>query len=121
MRLASALLAAALALPLPAPASTPDAAALFADQCGDCHTLETGRNKRGPSLAGLIGRQAGSVPGYNYSDAMRRSGVTWTPQRLAQYLAAPKTDLPGTKMRLLIAPNPAQISELIDWLEKQPR
>ncbi len=121
MRFAASVLAAALALPLPALASTPDTASLFADQCGDCHTVEPGRNKRGPSLAGVVGRPAGSVAGYNYSDAMRRAGVIWTPQRLAQYLAAPKTDIPGSKMRLLIAPDATQISQLVEWLAKQPR
>jgi len=113
-------LAAALLLPVFAHAAT-DSAALFQEQCSDCHTLTQGKNKRGPSLAGIVGRRAGTLPGYNYSDAMRASGVTWTPQRLAQYLAAPKTDIPGTKMRLLIAPNAAQISQLVEWLSQQPK
>lgn len=112
------ILAAALLLPLHAHASSPTADALFQEQCGDCHTV-TDRNKRGPSLAGVVGRPAGQAPNYNYSDAMRHSGVTWTPQRLAQYLAAPKTDIPGTKMRLLETPSQAEISQLIDWLSKQ--
>lgn len=115
------LLAAALLLPIFAQAAPQSGEALFQEQCSDCHTVAPGKNKRGPALAGLIGRPAGQVPSYNYSNAMRTSGVVWTPQRLAQYLAAPKTDIPGTKMRLLTPPNAAQISQLIEWLGPQTK
>ena len=46
-------------------------------QCKICHSLEAGKNMVGPSLRGLIGRKAGSVPGYAYSPAMKNANVTW--------------------------------------------
>lgn len=121
MRLAHLLAACLLPLAAAAAATTTSSPeALFKELCSDCHTVKPGTNKRGPSLAGVVGRQSGKVAGYNYSDAMRNAGVTWTPERLARYLAAPKTDIPGTKMRLLIPPKPEEVRVLIEWLEKLP-
>ncbi|MDQ7989261.1 MAG: c-type cytochrome [Candidatus Dactylopiibacterium sp.] len=100
--------------------AAPDGAALFQTQCADCHTVEPGRNKRGPSLAGVVGRRAAALPAYNYSDALRGAGVVWTPERLARYLASPRTDIPGGKMRLLSPPRAEEIHQIIDWLRQQP-
>jgi len=90
---------------------------VFEDQCSDCHSIEPAKNKRGPTLAGVVGRAAASVPTYHYSDAMLGSHIVWSPQRLAQYLASPKTDVPGTKMRLLDRPTPAEIQAVITYLQ----
>jgi len=99
--------------------NAPPGERIFTNACSDCHTVETGRNKRGPSLHGVIGRPAGSVAGYSYSDAMKQSGIVWTPERLTRYLAAPKADVPGTKMRMLVHPSPAEVETLISWLQQQ--
>jgi cytochrome c len=112
---ALALLAAPLAFAI---ANPTEGRAVFEDMCADCHTVTPGKHKRGPSLAGVLGRPAGAAANYNYSEAMRQSGITWSPERLARYLAAPKTDLPGTKMRLLSHPQPQEISDLIAWLQQ---
>lgn len=100
-------------------AAQPAGAKVFGDQCADCHSTEPYKNKRGPSLAGVVGRKAATAPNYNYSDAMKATGFVWTPQRLAQYLAAPKTDVPGTKMRLFTHPKPDEITALINYLQQQ--
>ncbi len=52
----------------------------------------------GPSLAGIVGRAAGSVAGYSYSNANKNSGITWTPEKMFQYLEKPARVVPGTKM-----------------------
>lgn len=79
---------------------TGDAAAgkvVFA-QCRSCHVTEPGVNKTGPSLAGIVGRTAGSVDGYNYSPANANSGITWTEEHLYAYLENPQRIVPKTKM-----------------------
>ena len=67
-------------------------------KCKACHTVEAGKNKVGPSLAGLFGRKAGTAEGYSYSDAMKNSGIVWGDETLHKYLEKPKDVVPGTKM-----------------------
>lgn len=66
--------------------------------CKACHTVEEGKNKIGPSLHGVVGRKAGTYPGFTYSPAMANSGITWTAESLDKYLADPKGAVPGNKM-----------------------
>jgi nitrite reductase (NO-forming) len=67
-------------------------------KCAACHSLEPGRNMIGPSLGGIIGRKAGTEPGFTYSSAMKQANITWTPETLATYLADPQKDVPGNRM-----------------------
>src|SRR5437588_967981 len=71
---------------------------LFRSTCGICHTIQPGQNRVGPSLAGIVGRKAGSAPGFNYSEANKNSNVVWDEAQLEQYLTDPKEFMPGTKM-----------------------
>ncbi len=71
---------------------------IFRQRCGSCHQIATTRNGAGPHLQGVIGRAAGSVEGFNYSPALRDSGITWTPETLEAYLANPTAMVPGTRM-----------------------
>ena len=73
----------------------------FAEECGDCHSPIPGKDKKGPTLTGVFGRKAGSVPSFanGYSEAMKGSGITWTPDRLDAYITAPKKVVPGGKMK----------------------
>lgn len=122
MRTALSLFASLILLGATSPLAAADLTAgnkVFDEQCADCHTVIPAKHKRGPSLAGVIGRAAGTAPNYHYSDAMANARLNWTPERLAQFLAAPKTDLPGTKMRLLQKPTPQDIANLIAWLQQQ--
>ncbi len=70
-------------------------------KCKACHTLIVGKHKIGPSLNGVIGRQAGTADGYKYSKAMTAygsSGVVWDQDSLDIYLEAPRKVVKGTKM-----------------------
>ena len=67
-------------------------------KCQACHSLEPGKNGLGPSLAGLIGKKASSVPNYNYSPAMKGSNLTWDVATLDAYLSDPQKLVPGNKM-----------------------
>ncbi|MGV7216695.1 copper-containing nitrite reductase [Bradyrhizobium sp. UFLA05-112] len=67
-------------------------------KCQACHSTEPGKNMLGPSLAGVIGRKAGTEAGYNYSPAMKSADIVWSVQTLDQYLADPAKVVPGNKM-----------------------
>ena len=68
-------------------------------KCAICHELgETAKNKVGPVLNGIDGRTAGSTAGYNYSDANKKSGITWNEATFLEYIKDPRAKIPGTKM-----------------------
>src|SRR5437764_7996337 len=67
--------------------------------CRACHQIgETAKNAVGPVLNGLIGRPAGSYPGYSYSEANKNSGLTWDEATFRDYIKDPRAKIPGTKM-----------------------
>ena len=90
---------------------------LFKKNCAICHTLEAGKNKIGPSLAGVVGRKAGSVPGFAYSAANKNSGDIWDAQTLDTYLADPRKFMPGTKMVFAGLKNLQDRKALIEYLK----
>lgn len=100
-------------------ASAQDAAAgekVFA-VCKACHQVgDTAKNAVGPVLNGLIGRKAGSVEGYSYSDANKKSGVTWSEEEFTKYIQDPKGVVPGTKMAFAGVKDPQKIKDLIAYL-----
>ena len=91
---------------------------LFNTQCRPCHSLEAGKNGIGPTLHGLFGRKAGSVPGYSYSAAMKNSGVVWNEDTLRKYLADPKKFIPGDKMIFPGIKDEAQLDDLLAYLKQ---
>lgn len=86
-------------------------------QCQTCHVREIGVNKVGPSLAGVVGRAAGSVPGFTYSAANKGSGITWTEQELYVYLENPKAKIPGTIMAFVGIKDSQKRADLIAYLK----
>jgi cytochrome c len=92
-------LAIAVAL-VAAPAAAQDnGEALFNNACRTCHTLEVGDNRLGPTLHGVIGRQAGAAPGYNFSQALMRSGIVWDEANLDRFIEHPDALIPGNNMK----------------------
>jgi cytochrome c len=104
---------------LPAPYNTADLAngeAKFAF-CTSCHTITPGGpNMTGPNLHGVVGRKAGSLPNYNYSDALKSAGFTWDPGRLDTWIAGPQAMLPGTKMTFIGMKDPKDRRDVIAYL-----
>jgi nitrite reductase (NO-forming) len=83
-----------------APINGGDAAAgrLVFRKCQACHSMEPGKTVLGPSLAGILGRKAGSDPGYSYSPAMKQANIVWDAESLDAYLRDPQKLVPGNKM-----------------------
>ncbi len=86
-------------------------------KCLACHSVVEGQNKVGPSLYGIVGRQAGSIPGFNYSAANKNSGITWTEQVMFEYLKAPQQYIKGTKMVFPGLPSGQDRADVIAYLK----
>ena len=67
-------------------------------RCAVCHSTVPGKNGMGPSLAGIVGRTAGSVPGFSYSPAMKAAGIVWTKERIQALITNPQALVKGTRM-----------------------
>jgi cytochrome c len=88
------------------------------DECATCHSLKEGVNGVGPSLHGVLSRKAGSLDDFRYSPAIKRSGLTWTPQVLATFIADPQKAVPNNRMPFAGMPDAADRDDLIAYLEK---
>ncbi len=106
-----------------AQASAQDAAAgaLVFKKCKACHQIGEGaQNVVGPALTGVVGRKAGTYPGYAYSDANMNSGLTWDEATLTVYLKDPKAKVPNTKMSFAGLQADADIANVIAYLKTFP-
>jgi cytochrome c len=86
-------------------------------RCSICHAVNGSGGKLGPDLTGVVGRKAGSVPGYAYSDAMKASKITWTPAEIEKFIAGPQAMVPGTKMTFAGISDPAQRAKVVAYLK----
>lgn len=86
-------------------------------QCQTCHVVTAGVNKVGPSLHNIIGRTAGQVAGFRYSEANKKSGITWTEQELYTYLENPKARVPGTIMAFVGIKDSQKRADLVAYLK----
>jgi cytochrome c len=91
-------------------------AGVFATECSECHSVREGKDGKGPSLFAVLGRPAASRPSYAYSAAMRKSGLTWTADRLEAYIVDPHKTVPGGKMDYDGLPDAAQRADLLAYL-----
>ena len=111
-----ALVAAALAA-TPAAAQDAENGQKVFRQCQACHVADQEQNRVGPHLVGIIGRPAGAVEGFKYSPSMAESGIVWTPETIAEYLADPRGYVSGNRMAFAGLRNPEDIADVIAYLE----
>ena len=89
---------------------------LYLSRCGACHSMDD--NRAGPAHRGVFGRKAGSLDDFRYSPAMKRSGLTWSPQTLDAYVADPQTAVPQNRMPYAGMPEARDRADLIAYLKK---
>lgn len=88
-------------------------------KCKACHQIGEGaKDAVGPVLNGIVGRKAGTYPGYSYSDANKNSGLTWDEATLKEYLKNPRAKVPGTKMIFPGLPKDEDIANVIAYLKQ---
>lgn len=98
------------------PAAKADNGQAIFKKCAACHSADKGgASKVGPNLWGIIGRKAGSVAGFGYTDAMKGAG-DWSFQHLAEFVHNPKATVPGTKMVFAGLPEAGDIADLLAYL-----
>lgn len=91
---------------------------VFDQECAICHANDSVTTKKGPPLAGIVGRKSGQSKAYaHYSEAMRSADIEWTPENLAAYLKAPQGLIPGSKMRYPGLPDAGDRKAVIDYLK----
>jgi cytochrome c len=117
----AALLACAATATATAARGTGDAAAgaVVYERCAACHALAYDRT--GPRHCGLLGRRAGSVAAFPYSEAMKRSGLVWNADTLDRFLAAPLVAVPGTSMGYAGVADAEERADLIAFLASAGR
>lgn len=89
--------------------------AMVSSKCVACHAFDSRDNHVGPHLVGVLGRRAGGLADYAYSDAMRQSGLVWDTQNLKQFVMGPQQFVVGTNMG--VSPlSEAEADELVSYL-----
>jgi cytochrome c2 len=118
--LAALVVAQAPALAAPKASAAPKGDAVHGQQlyaqCKICHSVDTDKNLIGPSLKGVVGRKSGASATFNYSAAMKKANLTWTPQTLSEFLTAPMKKVPGTRMAYGGMAKPTDRDDLIAYL-----
>jgi cytochrome c len=89
--------------------------------CAACHKLEAGANHVGPSLHDIFSRKAGELADFRYSPAIKRSGITWTPETLDKFITDPQAVVPANRMPYAGMVNASDRADLIEYLSKASR
>jgi len=88
-------------------------------KCLPCHAVGAdAKNKIGPVLNGLDSRKSGTVEGYNYTEANKNSGITWSEETFREYIRDPRAKIPGTKMVFAGIKNEKEIGDLWAYLKQ---
>ncbi|MEM1105526.1 MAG: cytochrome c family protein [Pseudomonadota bacterium] len=88
-------------------------------RCSSCHALAPGQNRTGPTLYGVVGRPAGAVEGFRYSQATQRSGLIWSEAMLFAYLENPSGVINGTSMSFIGLARPQQRADVIAYIKQE--
>jgi cytochrome c len=91
---------------------------VFNQQCKTCHSLEDGPSMTGPTLHGMFGRKAGTAAGFDFSEAMIKSGIVWDETTLAEYTSDPKAKVPDGKMVFNGIKQAGQLADLVAYLKQ---
>lgn len=91
-------------------------AAAYDSRCGGCHSLDASRI--GPMHRGVYGRKAGSVADFDYSPALRASGVVWEAASLDRWLSGPEAFIPGQRMGFSVS-DPSARADIIAYLKQE--
>jgi len=97
----------------------PDAGRRVFTKCMSCHVVAEGQNRVGPSLYNIIGREAGSIEGFRYSDANANSGITWTEPVMFAYLEKPQEFIRGTTMAFPGLPSAQERADVIAYIKRE--
>jgi cytochrome c len=95
-----------------------EAGAKVFNKCKACHVADEPQNRVGPHLVGLFGRPAGSVEGFKYSDAMKGSGITWSEETVAEYIADPRGYIKGNRMAFVGIKDEEDVANLVAYLKE---
>lgn len=90
---------------------------MFEHRCRVCHSDDAGRKGYGPDLQGVFGRKAGSIEGFDYSDALKNSGLVWNEASLRAWIENNNAILPGTRMRHVGITDRAEQDFIIEYLK----
>ena len=118
---AAALALAGIGVALAQPAGDPVRGKTVYARCAACHDLNTGATRLGPSLKGIAGRTSGTMPNFNYSQAMKDKAIVWNAANLDTFLAAPTKTVPGNRMAFPALAKPQDRADLIAFLQQSAR
>lgn len=89
----------------------------YKKECVQCHSLIPGMSTIAPDLHGVMGRKAGTLPGYKYSDDLKNADITWTPVKMDVWLKSPHGMVPGTEMSYPGEKNPNIRAEIVEFVQ----
>ena len=88
------------------------------ENCAACHAADGKGNEVGPSLGGIFGRKAGEREDFRYSPALKRSGITWTPETMDAFIADPQKVVPANRMPFSGMPDAKERADLINYMQQ---
>jgi cytochrome c len=87
------------------------------NKCKACHAIKARKKRVGPTMFGIVGRDAGTLKGFKFSKAMKASGITWDDANLNEYLKKPRKFVPKTKMSFAGLKKDADRANVIAYLK----